>query len=499
MEFDDSQTSVQLAVYPGDGKSGYPKHCDRSKQAVGGQQRIITAVYYLTPPDWNCEEDGGCLRVFCSNANEFYDVVPYSNRMILFRSDIVEHQVLPSKRRDRMALTVWLYGRATNSSTRLGKYIEPQPSVSTAQTSLPPPLVISENNLQNEATIFVSIAAYRDSELGPTVSSLMATALYPERIHVGIVLQVDEEADQTILASLHKETSRFQERVRMLQMNARHARGPCYARDLCQRLYADEDYVLQIDSHMRFRHNWDAFLIQQIQKCPVLEKSMLTTYPVGYRLPNQIPNETRGTLLVPWKFDKDGMLRQRARLLCTSDEDRNNIPTHLYAAGFNFSCGNVIQDCPYDGGLQHLFFGEEVSMALRLFTHGYNLYAPPETVCFHLWSRAHRPAPLDGLNSEMRSQQEKVRKTSLEVVLQQLRGTGRGLGTERTAAEFASAMGVDFKTKSIRPEAQLGGVQAHNFANDVAASFSPDSLESQVTSLDPKVQARIAFFLSAIS
>jgi [Skp1-protein]-hydroxyproline N-acetylglucosaminyltransferase len=379
----------------------------------------------------------------------------------------------------------------------------------------PPPLVVdvSENSLQKDATIFVSIAAYRDSELGPTLRSLMATAQYPNRVYVGVVLQVDEdddESDQAILASLPKDATWFKERVKMLQMNARHARGPCYARDLCQRLYADEDYVLQIDSHMRFRHNWDTYLIQQIQKCPPSGEnySMLTTYPVGYQLPNQIPNETRGTLLVPWKFDNDGMLRQRARLLSArndggnDDDDKTNvIPCHLYAAGFNFSCGKVIEDCPYDGRLQHLFFGEEVSMALRLFTHGYNLYAPPETVCFHLWSRAHRPVPLDDgmcCSPEMRRQQEQLRKTSHEVVLQQLRGTGRGLGAARTVSEFAAALGVDFQTKTIRPEAELGGLQAHDFGNDASALFCPDSLESQVASLDPKAQARIASFLSAL-
>jgi hypothetical protein len=53
---------------------------------------------------------------------------------------------------------------------------------------------------------------------------------------------------------------------------------------------------------MRFRHNWDEYLIQQCQQIIQQtghDKVMLTTYPLGYTLPNNIPKqETRGTYLI---------------------------------------------------------------------------------------------------------------------------------------------------------------------------------------------------------
>jgi len=181
--FDTSLTSVQLAVYPGDGTSGYPKHCDRSKKPNNnGMQRIVTAVYYVTPLDWSADLDGGSLVVFdtCHDTSH-YNVVPYANRMVVFRSDIVDHQVLPSLRRERMALTIWLYGKVkddwivprrtlvasvnNNNSTQVAE--------NTAAT-LSPPLPVCKDSDENE-TIFVSIAAYRDSELGPTLRSLFGT------------------------------------------------------------------------------------------------------------------------------------------------------------------------------------------------------------------------------------------------------------------------------------------------------------------------------------
>lgn len=508
MTLDFSLTSVQLAVYPGDGTSGYPKHCDRSKTTSDGKQRIVTCVYYVTPNDWSSEQDGGCLRVFSpKNEKEYHDVVPYSNRMVVFRSDVVEHQVMPSLKRKRMALTIWLYGKVkdefvvpkrnlTFNETKTTQTTAASLENGTAATSAPPLLVSQETD--STSTIFVSIAAYRDSELGPTLRSLFETALSPERVFVGVVLQLDETADQAILESLPRDQDWFDQNVKVLKLEARHARGPCYARELCQKLYDNENFVLQTDSHMRFRPNWDSYLIEQLQKCP--NKSMLTTYPVGYKLPSatepSIPEETRATLLVPWKFDQDGMLRQRGRLLKPRD---TSVTCHLYAAGFNFASSNVVRDVPYDGRLQYLFFGEELSMAVRLYTHGYDLYAPPETVCYHLWSRSHRPTPIqERISQQVTQQREEQRNEARQVVLHQLRGEGRGLGTGRTAAEFAKAIGVDFEEQTIDENASLGALQVDEFAAD-ASSLAPDSTEGQVASLDVKMQAKIMGFLAGMN
>ncbi len=43
----------------------------------------------------------------------------------------------------------------------------------------------------------------------------------------------------------------------------------------------DQEYYLQIDSHMRFLQDWDELLIQQLNSCPS-QKPVLSTYPAGY-------------------------------------------------------------------------------------------------------------------------------------------------------------------------------------------------------------------------
>jgi hypothetical protein len=99
-------------------------------------------------------------------------------------------------------------------------------------------------------------------------------------------------------------------RVRYLHISSTDAKGPCWARSRAQGLYDGEDYVLQIDSHMRFRPHWDAYLIETLHSCPS-DKPVLTAYPVGYDLPERVPDECRPTHLCPVKFgEDDGLLRQ---------------------------------------------------------------------------------------------------------------------------------------------------------------------------------------------
>jgi [Skp1-protein]-hydroxyproline N-acetylglucosaminyltransferase len=220
------------------------------------------------------------------------------------------------------------------------------------------------------------------------------------------------------------------------------------------------------------------------------------------------------------------MLRQRGRLLkrrttitttttTTEAATAEAIPCHLYAGGFNFGPASLLEHVPYDSKLHHLFFGEELSMAVRLFTHGYDLYAPPETVCYHLWSRSHRPTnntiiatttpqkltPQEEDDAEKKLEQ---RRLSLEIVRRQLRGDSSilhagssSLGTVRTAAQFAERLGVDFERQTLNEGCQNGGLTANDFCDAQQQQLFPeDSVEAKVASLDLNAQRLIAFFLS---
>lgn len=512
-EFDTSQTSVQLARYCGDDKSGYPRHCDRGMTCTqegnhyeeGKMQRLLTFVYYLTPSDWDAQLDGGALRMFLRQQNSaskeasidsYFDVTPHSGRFVVFRSDVMEHEVMPSKRRERIAITVWMYGRRVIKGCDkpvelIGKESAKSHSggaISISSTVLPPPLPIAESvtQQQREATIFVAIPSYRDIETFPTIKSLIETTASPQRIYIGVVFQVDtsshEEMEQFTSGNdyasyFYKYQWNHQTNLRTITIDYHHATGPCYARHLAQSLHRGEQYVLQIDSHMRFRPGWDVYLIHQLDQCREPSMSVLTTYPPNYdHLHGPGPHaETRGTILVPWKFDdKDGMLRQKGRLLVNrqstnSNQNNSNTPCLLFAAGFNFFQSSLLELCPYDGKLHGLFFGEEISMAVRLFTNGVDLYAPPETVCYHMWKRnplrREQAAKNDDTtdNSIDATDPTRAREASLNAVRMQLRGLWRGLGTVRTVKQFEEALGVDFDSLELLEGCENAGLDDEAF------------------------------------
>ena len=60
--------------------------------------------------------------------------------------------------------------------------------------------------------------------------------------------------------------------------------------------------------------------------------------------------------------------------------------TAYWGAGFSFSKAHRILAVHNDPFYKYLFDGEEFDIAMRLFTHGYDIYAPQDTVIWHYYS-----------------------------------------------------------------------------------------------------------------
>jgi SM-20-related protein len=95
-----SRMDVQLARYAGGG-ARYDRHLD----AVAGRahNRRVTAIWYANR-DWQ-PAHGGVLRVYTSPPRE---IEPVLDRVVIFLSDRVEHEVLPAHA-PRLAVTAWYY------------------------------------------------------------------------------------------------------------------------------------------------------------------------------------------------------------------------------------------------------------------------------------------------------------------------------------------------------------------------------------------------------
>ncbi len=89
---------VHQTIYPIG--SFYKRHLDQFKK---DDHRKLSVICYLNK-DWK-EADGGQLRMFIGNESK--DIFPLAGRLVCFRSDLLEHEVLPAKRA-RLSLTGWL-------------------------------------------------------------------------------------------------------------------------------------------------------------------------------------------------------------------------------------------------------------------------------------------------------------------------------------------------------------------------------------------------------
>ena len=125
-----------------------------------------------------------------------------------------------------------------------------------------------------------------------------------------------------------------------------------------------------------------------------------------------------------------------------------------YSAHFAFTDGAFSKDVQHDPEMY--FHGEEISLAVRAFTHGYDLYHPHKVIAWHHYGRQGSPKHWDDKkdwsDSNLKSY-ERVRK--LFGIGGEKFGKGEckrkyGFGKVRTLAEYEKFAGVRFKDKRIQ-------------------------------------------------
>ena len=89
---------VHMTVYPAG--SFYKRHLDQFKV---DDHRKLSVICYLNN-NWT-EPQGGHLRMYLPA--QTMDVLPLAGRFVCFRSDLIEHEVLPASR-ERLSLTGWI-------------------------------------------------------------------------------------------------------------------------------------------------------------------------------------------------------------------------------------------------------------------------------------------------------------------------------------------------------------------------------------------------------
>ena len=308
--------------------------------------------------------------------------------------------------------------------------------------------------------IFISIISYRDPLLMSTVMSAYNNARYKQQLVFGIVDQAYPGEFFTPKALS------YDGQIRYLRVDPEYARGACWARNSAQTMWNGEDYFMQIDSHTLFDADWDEILINAYQDLKQYhEKPVITAYPHSFSAVDDNINNLKKykyngllTLVVdaPGTFKRDSYVSTHARVLGRRD------PVHgfLLSANCLFAQGTVCEEVPYDPYLY--FSGEEHSLALRLWTHGYNIFHVPQIPVYHHYGRSY--TFIENNRAQKWYNYDKNSKTRLtDVVTGKLAGA-YGLGTQRTLEQYIEWSGIDYHNKTLTTKALTGdGIFDHDY------------------------------------
>jgi len=234
--------------------------------------------------------------------------------------------------------------------------------------------------------IFIQIASYRDPQLIPTIKSALENANKPDNLVFGIARQFHPDDKFDDLSEYSSD-----ERFRVLDIPYNESKGACWARNQIQQVYNKEAYTLQIDSHMRFAPNWDVEMIKMVKDLQKkgYKKPLLTGYVSSFD-PDNDPN---GRTQEPWRMAFDRFIPEGAVFFLpeTIPDWRNltePVTARFYSAHFCFTLGKFAKEVQHDP--EFYFHGEEISIAARAYTHGYDLFHPHKVLIWHEYTRKGR-------------------------------------------------------------------------------------------------------------
>jgi len=300
--------------------------------------------------------------------------------------------------------------------------------------------------------IFVQIASYRDPELTSTIENLLATAKYKSRLVFGIAWQHSKE-DKWDSLTKYKKNKQF----KILDIPIEETKGVCWARAKLQSLYNGEKYTLQIDSHHQMIKHWDEVLIDMLESLrnDGHKKPLLTSYLPAYYPKSSTENPGGQPMNEPWQMNFDyflpeGPIFTRPSSIPNIENITKPIPARFLSAHFVFADGRWITEVPYDKMLY--FHGEEPTLAIRSFTHGYDLFHPHIVVGWHEYTRHGKKKHWDdnhwgNLDKISFSRVRKLLGMDNEII--DFEFGPYGLGTERTLHEYELYAGVKFSTRQV--------------------------------------------------
>jgi hypothetical protein len=299
--------------------------------------------------------------------------------------------------------------------------------------------------------IFISIASYRDPQLLPTLRDCIANADKPENLVFSI-------AWQRCKLDLWDNLKEFKEdpRFRIIDINYEESKGACWARSEVQKNYQDEEYYLQIDSHHRFVKHWDTECIKMIKQLQKKghNKPLLTCYATSFN-PDNDPEEREKA---PWWMTFDRFIPEGAIFFLPAaipywEHRKEPIPSRFLSAHFIFTLGKWVKEVPYDP--DYYFHGEEISLAVRSYTWGYDLFHPHKIMVYHEYTRRGRAKVWD---DDRQWTEKNILSHKKNRALFGMDGQRRDdfdfskydFGKQRSLAQYEAYAGINFEKRAVQ-------------------------------------------------
>jgi hypothetical protein len=128
----------------------------------------------------------------------------------------------------------------------------------------------------------------------------------------------------------------------------------------------------------------------------------------------------------------------------------NNKFVKSVSGGSIFTVGGFL---PFNTNIA--FYGEEIWLAARAYTHGYDIMVPDEQYMYHLYYNHDKPAEINKrkiLWTDYPLEFEELDRVSKDLIFKTLTEGTTGdllLGTQRTIAEYGTFAGLDFESGEI--------------------------------------------------
>jgi hypothetical protein len=298
--------------------------------------------------------------------------------------------------------------------------------------------------------IFIQIASYRDPQLIPTIKDCINNAKYPENLVFSIAWQHSINDDWDNLYEYVDD-----ERLKIIDIDYRESKGACWARNMLQQQYSGEKYTLQLDSHHRFIENWDQELITMIKDLQNkgYKKPLLTGY-----IPSFDPeNDPIARINQPWKMNFDRFIPEGAVFFLPATIDNfqeldSPIPSRFYSAHFCFTLGSFVLEVPHDP--EYYFHGEEISIAVRAYTWGYDLFHPHKVIAWHEYTRKGRTKHWDDdklwVNKNNESHLRNRKLFEMDEFKKDIDFGIYDFGNVRTLEDYERYSGISFKKRAVQ-------------------------------------------------